>query len=678
MTVTNQLNRATLDGNGLATVVPISFPFHSAEDLVVVQTVLATGTETTKILNTDYTVTGTPDAAGHYPNGGEVVFTAAPLSTVRMTVYRNPPMLQGVVLQETGKIPVKAAIESPLDKLTMISQRLSERVDRALQLSDGDTAALGRLPAKTVRASRYLGFDGDGNPTMMQTPTGMVSPIAQLTESTIAALPAAGAAGSLRKVTDDARGVWMDTGVQWVQQYGHVLNVLDFHAKGNGTDDDVLPIQNALTAMRAGDALFFPRGEYAVSASSTLPALDNIRVFGAGSGSKIRNTNANLGIFAVPAGVDGLEIDHLKLVSTGALNVLGRGLIYFNPDAVATPIKNARVHHCYFAAASTSGISGNYIVDAIISFNIFDNEGGAYGEHGVYFGASGGSSRGNQVSFNHFRNTASGNSGGICIAGAQSGHELAANTVVGWKYGILINDTSAGYLSDSKIVGNDISQQLLDCIIMFQSDTVGPPWHLSIVGNDLHHAVRNGIRTDWLAHALVAENFVYRNGASGMRFNKLTDSVLSGNTCLDNDADTNGADGDDSSGIRFNANNARVRVVGNTCYVTDTLQYQKYGFSGGSTGNEHLTGEANFTAENRVGAFDWDASITGFWTHNDRTKQYRGVPGGAFLIEMSGSGSPESVVAAPIGSRYWRTDGSTSTTLYVKTSGSGNTGWTAK
>lgn len=667
-----------MDGNGVAVSLPIPFPFHSAGDLIVVQTLIATGAETIKVLNTDYTVAGSQDDAGHFPAGGDITFLTPPPSTVRMVVYRDPPLLQDVVLQETGKIPVKASIESPLDKLTMITQRLSERIDRSLRLSDGDSLEMGRLPTKLTRASRYLGFDGDGNPTMMQTPTGVVTSLAQLTESSKAALPAAGAAGSLRKVTDDARGIWMDTGVQWVQQYGHVLNVLDFHAKGNGTDDDLIPIQNALAAMRAGDALFFPRGEYAVSASSTLPALDNIRVFGAGSGSKIRNTNANLGIFAVPAGVDGLEIDHLKLVSTGALNVLGRGLIYFNPDAVATPIKNARVHHCHLAAASTSGISGNYIVDAIISFNIFDNEGGAYGEHGVYFGASGGSSRGNQVSFNHFRNTASGNSGGICVAGSQSGHELAVNTIVGWKYGILINDTAAGYLSDSKIVGNDISQQLLDCIIMFQSDTVGPPWHLSIVGNDLHHAVRNGIRTDWLAHTLVAANFVYRNGASGMRFNKLTDSVLSGNTCLDNDADTNGADGDDSSGIRFNANNARVRVVGNVSRVTDTLQYQKYGFSGGSTGNEKITGEGNYTVENRVGAFDWDASITGFWTHQDETKSYKGAPGGAFLIEMSGSGSPESVVAAPIGSRYWRTDGSTSTTLYVKTSGSGNTGWTAK
>ena len=44
----------------------------------------------------------------------------------------------------------------------------------------------------------------------------------------------------------------------------------------------------------------------------------------------------------------------------------------------------------------------------------------------------------------------------------------------------------------------------------------------------------------------------------------------------------------------------------------------------------------------------------------------------------SGSGTPEGAVTAVVGSLFLRTDGSTSTTLYVKTSGSGNTGWTAK
>lgn len=44
----------------------------------------------------------------------------------------------------------------------------------------------------------------------------------------------------------------------------------------------------------------------------------------------------------------------------------------------------------------------------------------------------------------------------------------------------------------------------------------------------------------------------------------------------------------------------------------------------------------------------------------------------------SGTGSPESVVSASVGSLYLRTDGGAGTTLYVKESGSGNTGWVGK
>lgn len=58
-----------------------------------------------------------------------------------------------------------------------------------------------------------------------------------------------------------------------------------------------------------------------------------------------------------------------------------------------------------------------------------------------------------------------------------------------------------------------------------------------------------------------------------------------------------------------------------------------------------------------------------------RTAQYF-TTGTVFL--SSGSGSPENVVTAPIGSIYTRTDGGANTTLYIKESGTGNTGWIAK
>jgi hypothetical protein len=48
------------------------------------------------------------------------------------------------------------------------------------------------------------------------------------------------------------------------------------------------------------------------------------------------------------------------------------------------------------------------------------------------------------------------------------------------------------------------------------------------------------------------------------------------------------------------------------------------------------------------------------------------------LYQRFGSGSPEGVVTAPVGAFYSRTDGGAGTSLYVKESGTGNTGWVSK
>lgn len=51
---------------------------------------------------------------------------------------------------------------------------------------------------------------------------------------------------------------------------------------------------------------------------------------------------------------------------------------------------------------------------------------------------------------------------------------------------------------------------------------------------------------------------------------------------------------------------------------------------------------------------------------------------GVDRIDLIGSGSPEGVITAYVGSTYRRVDGGAGTTFYVKESGSGNTGWVAK
>lgn len=53
-------------------------------------------------------------------------------------------------------------------------------------------------------------------------------------------------------------------------------------------------------------------------------------------------------------------------------------------------------------------------------------------------------------------------------------------------------------------------------------------------------------------------------------------------------------------------------------------------------------------------------------------------PGAGIAIWTSGTGTPEGVLTAPVGSLYTRSDGGAATTLYVKETGAGNTGWVAK
>ena len=76
-----------------------------------------------------------------------------------------------------------------------------------------------------------------------------------------------------------------------------------------------------------------------------------------------------------------------------------------------------------------------------------------------------------------------------------------------------------------------------------------------------------------------------------------------------------------------------------------------------------------------------DLGTNTIWDYGDLIQPNIGAkvrfgPSGPFISQ--GTGTPEGVVTAPVGSLFLRADGGVSTTLYVKTSGVGNTGWTAK
>lgn len=161
MTVNSTTNRVSYNGNNTANPLAVAFPFQAQADLLVIETVIATGVQTMKVLNTDYSISGSTDPNGFYPNGGSVVPAGSIAATLRWTIIRNPTLTQ--LVQHVDNDPVPAAsLDNPLDKLTMIAQRLTDRADRSLSFADGDiVTASGVLPSVVGKAGKVLAVNDD-------------------------------------------------------------------------------------------------------------------------------------------------------------------------------------------------------------------------------------------------------------------------------------------------------------------------------------------------------------------------------------------------------------------------------------------------------------------------------------------------------------------------------------
>lgn len=193
MTISTTTNRVTYTGNGVTVAFSFPYAFFAKADLVVIETVIATGVQTTKALTTHYTISGSVDALGHYSSGGTVTAVTAPASTVTWTIYRDPTATQTTDLVENDPMPAES-IEAALDYQTMLNQRTRDIAARSLQQPEGDSATIDRLPAKVDRASMYLGFDADGDPIALDAPadtTAVSAFMATVLDATTAAAAAA-------------------------------------------------------------------------------------------------------------------------------------------------------------------------------------------------------------------------------------------------------------------------------------------------------------------------------------------------------------------------------------------------------------------------------------------------------------------------------------------------------
>lgn len=129
MTISSTTNRVAYTGNGVTTAFAFPYKFLDDADLkVYVDDVL-------KTLTTDYTVSGEGE-----DSGGTVTFVVAPANSTSVVILRDPAVTQGLDLVENDPLPAES-VENAFDKLTMIAQRLDDRLDRAFVLTDSDVSS---------------------------------------------------------------------------------------------------------------------------------------------------------------------------------------------------------------------------------------------------------------------------------------------------------------------------------------------------------------------------------------------------------------------------------------------------------------------------------------------------------------------------------------------------------
>ena len=133
----------------------IPFPFIEESDLrVYVAGVL-------KTLTTHYTINGEGDEAG----GTVTLLTGATLGD-SVVITRNLAFELTTHIPLSGILDVPAINEQFTRLMMMIQQMDADRV-RSLHQPDSDEDDFDDLPAAADRASKYLAFDADGQPSMV-------------------------------------------------------------------------------------------------------------------------------------------------------------------------------------------------------------------------------------------------------------------------------------------------------------------------------------------------------------------------------------------------------------------------------------------------------------------------------------------------------------------------------
>jgi len=507
-----------------------------------------------------------------------------------------------------------------------------------------------------------------------------------------------------------------------IDSMGWVYNVRHYGAVGDGVTDDQPAIRLAIdAAATTGGTIYFPRGTYIVGRnepnSSFLldrSAEGRLVFMGDGEASVIKNkpttmpTDGDWFTFHCTTNTNDILFTNLKLDGNKAAHT--------NPQEQMHLIRGYKtvrltVQNCTFESANGDGIQffgepSARATECSFLFNRFFN----CGRSGIGMQRS---SRRTNIIGNFFRDNAD-----QAIDFEPTGGDSVDDCVIAFNHILHSTGTVALTLSNSNHVScyaNKVYGGSVQAVNLKEAEFIGnyvnvlgaglpgvPAVHfirgfnkVKIVGN---HLVA---RTDAAALAIAINNAIvpdraivegnYFEGATGVNLVDCNHAIVTGNFCKDNAPTPIGV------GISYT-----VTVAGTKEHV-DISHNHTEGFVNGiavatSAGLiNHVTVAFNttqFVGTNNIvltpAAFSLNGAIvTGNrGTPGKTSMNFLGVAGRYICVGGSANtngvgeylvtGTPEGVITAGIGSTATRTDGGAGTTLYVKESGTGNTGWVAK
>lgn len=380
MTISTTSNKALWSGNGATTVFPFSFEINNSNEATLYYTD-ATGAVST-IPPSSYSIAGIGS-----PNGGTVTY---PLSGSPIASGTSLTLVRTVALQQLTDLANQSnyfpdAVEGALDYSMMALQQIGASVNGSLQAPPADASPNMQLPAAAARANMVLGFDANGNPTMLLA-GGSAGPVqasnvkfdgttldqqflsrVNRVVDSIAAMQALNPAtynwcevasfyghavnklGGGRFYYDanvaqsNANGgtIFVATGYAgcWIRLDQSNLSVMDFGAYGDGVTVDTTAFNSAITAL-SGKAIYVPDPavNYVIDSTITLP--NNTTLYGQGKFSTKIFKKGNNDMFSFG---DGAGIKNLWLDGQGATNTAGRGILI---GAINTSDGHQNVENC--------------------------------------------------------------------------------------------------------------------------------------------------------------------------------------------------------------------------------------------------------------------------------------------------------------------------------------------